>query len=187
MPTPARTSLAEIVAAGRSILEAEGIDGLTMQRVAGAVGVRAPSLYKRVESRGELVRLVVDDVSRELSETVAGAAGSGEPARDLRAAALAFRRFGLAHPRAYALVFGPLPEEVRPGLDTLAAANETILAIAAALAGPERALQGARTLVAWAHGFVSMELAGAFRLGGDIDEAFDFGVEHLALALAERR
>ena len=34
MPTPARTSIPAIVAAGREILEAEGFEGLTMQRVA---------------------------------------------------------------------------------------------------------------------------------------------------------
>lgn len=186
MPTPARTSLAEIVAAGRSILESEGLDALTMQRVAGVVGVRAPSLYKRVRSRGELISLVVEDVARELSTTVAGSARSGDRVRDLHAIARAFRRFGLDHPRSFALIFGPLPEDVRPGLDAVAPATQAVLAIAADLAGPERALEGARTVVAWAYGFVSMELAGAFRLGGDIEAAFDFGVEHLALALAER-
>ena len=35
----------------------------------------------------------------------------------------------------------------------------------------------------WAHGFVSMELAGAFRLGGDVDAAFDFGIDRLTDAL----
>jgi hypothetical protein len=29
-----------------------------------------------------------------------------------------------------------------------------------------------------------MELAGAFQLGGDLDEAFDFGIDRLAAALA---
>ena len=41
----------------------------------------------------------------------------------------------------------------------------------------------ARTVTAWAHGFVTMELAGAFRLGGDVDRAFAYGVDHLAGAL----
>ena len=54
MPTPERTSTEEIVAAGREILEVAGPSGLTMQAVADRVGVRAPSLYKRVRDRDAL-------------------------------------------------------------------------------------------------------------------------------------
>lgn len=50
-----------------------------------------------------------------------------------------------------------------------------MVAPAASLAGPEHALESARLVVAWAHGFVSMELAGAFRLGGNVDTAFALG------------
>jgi hypothetical protein len=38
-----RTSLEEILKAGRAIIETDGIDGLTMQAIADRVGVRAPS------------------------------------------------------------------------------------------------------------------------------------------------
>ena len=47
----------------------------------------------------------------------------------------------------------------------------------ARLVGEMDALEGARTLVAWAHGFVTMELAGAFRLGGDLEAAYAFGID----------
>jgi AcrR family transcriptional regulator len=184
MPTPARTSLEAIVAAGRAVLEAEGLEALTMQRVADAVGVRPPSLYKRVRGRDELVRLVVTDVGRDLAATIRGAVRSGDPARDLDSLARAYRAFAHAHPRAYGLVFGPLPTAVQPELAVLAPANEAVLEVAAALAGADRALDGARMIVAWASGFVSMELAGGFRLGGDVDEAFAFGIDRLRIALA---
>ncbi len=46
----------------------------------------------------------------------------------------------------------------------------------AALAGEENAFAAARVLVPFLHGFVSMDLAGAFRLGGGLDEAFATGV-----------
>ena len=54
----------------------------------------------------------------------------------------------------------------------------------AALAGPDRVLEASRTIVAWASGFVRVELAGAFRLGGDVDAAFEYGVERIAEAIA---
>ncbi len=48
MPTPERTSLAEIVTQAARLLESGGPAAVTMQAVAAAVGVKAPSLYKRV-------------------------------------------------------------------------------------------------------------------------------------------
>ncbi len=47
----------------------------------------------------------------------------------------------------------------------------------------EDALAAARVFTAWATGFLHMELAGAFRLGGDVDEAFRYGLEHLLAGL----
>jgi AcrR family transcriptional regulator len=185
MPTPSRTSLEEIVAAARLSLESDGLDGLTMQRVAEAVGVRAPSLYKHVRSRGDLVRLIADDVARQLAAEL-DAATTGDPRGDLRAQLEAFRAFAHAQPAAYGLLFAQLPDAWRPDTAVLARSSEAALRTAAALAGPDRALEAARTVVAWAHGFVSMELAGAFRLGGDVDAAFAFGVERLGEALARR-
>jgi AcrR family transcriptional regulator len=183
VPTPARTSLESIVAAARGILEADGLAAITMQRVAEVVGVRPPSLYKRVRSRDELVRLVIEDVTAELADRVGRSVRSDDPRHDLRALAHAFRGFGHANPGAYAAIFSRLPEASRPDLTILAPANEAVVATAARLGGPEHALEGARLVVAWAHGFVSMELAGAFRLGGDIDAAFDFGIDRLTDAL----
>jgi hypothetical protein len=40
--------------------------------------------------------------------------------------------------------------------------------------------------VAWANGFIAMELAGAFRLGGDVDRAWEYGIDHVATAIARR-
>ncbi|HEY6608421.1 MAG TPA: TetR/AcrR family transcriptional regulator [Candidatus Limnocylindria bacterium] len=183
MPTPARTSRDEIVSAARTILEAEGPDGLTMQRVAIAVGVRAPSLYKHVRSRGELVHLVLEDAGAHLADEVGGAIGSGDHRRDLEALARAFRQFAHRHPSAYGLLFANLPDDWRPSQTTLAPATDALFATVVGLAGPDRALEGSRMVAAWAHGFITMELAGAFRLGGDVDDAFSYGIDRLASAL----
>lgn len=183
MPTPARTSLDEIVTVGRGLVESEGLDGLTMHKVAAAVGIRAPSLYKHVAGRAELLRLIVEDVVRNLGETLDAAIDGENPRGDLEALVHAFRQFAHDHPEAYRLVFAPMADEWRPERDLLVAASEPVFRTTAALAGPESALAAARMVTAWAHGFMSMELAGAFRIGGDLDEAFDYGVERMLIAL----
>lgn len=184
MPTPSRTSVDEIVTAGRSILEAEGIDGLTMQRVAAAVGVRAPSLYKRVRGRADLIRLIGNDIARDLAETLDAAAATGDPRADLRGLANTFRQFARSQPQAYSLLFAQLPEDSRADPEYNVRASEALLRTASALAGPEHALEAARTVVAWATGFISMELQGSFRLGGDVDRAFAYGIDRLTRSIS---
>ena len=56
---------------------------------------------------------------------------------------------------------------------------------AATKAGGDPPLEAARLFVAFAHGFVSMELAGAFRLGGDVDRAWRTGVATIVDAVAD--
>lgn len=179
MPTPAQTSLAEIVRAGRDAIEDGGLDALTMNRVAAAVGVRAPSMYKRLRDRDELIRLVAEDVARDLSSCLDEAATTGDPSTDLRALLVTARDFAHRHPEGYALVYTRLPQPSRPDREVLARASAALLRTTATLAGEEQALPAARTLVAWLHGFVTMELANAFRLGGDVDAAFEYGVDRL--------
>jgi AcrR family transcriptional regulator len=186
VPTPARTSVEAIVSAGRVILDADGLDGLTMAGIAAAVGVRAPSLHKRVRDRGDLVRLIANDVAGELTVALESSATSGDPATDLRSIAVAFRTWALAHPEAYHLLFDRLPESERVDPEDNARSAAALLRTAAELAGETHALEAARTVVAWANGFLSMELAGAFRLGGDVDAAFEFGVERLTAAIRRR-
>jgi AcrR family transcriptional regulator len=183
VPTPPRTSLEAIVAAGRAVLDREGVDGLTMQRVAAAVGVRAPSLYKHVRDRDALIRLIAGDVLADLGDTLGRAGASGDPGADLRAIAVAFRAWARRHPGGFALLFSPIPDAWRLEPEAGASALDALFRAVAALAGPDQLLEASRTVVAWASGFVAMELAGAFRLGGDVDRAFAFGVDRLADAI----
>jgi AcrR family transcriptional regulator len=187
MPTPSRTSLQDIVSAGRHILESGGLEDLTMARIAHAVGVRPPSLYKHVRDRGDLIRVIGNDTLGQLGGLMTAASGSGDPLRDLRAMACIQRAFAHQHPEAYRLLWLRLPEGWRVDADLNARATEPVLRAVAGLVGEDAKLVAARTFVAWAQGFVGMELAGAFRLGGDVDAAFDYGLECLLEALSRHR
>lgn len=193
MPTPDRTSLPAIVAAGRELLEHAGPSGVTMQAVATKVGVRAPSLYKRVRDRDALITAVaasvIEDLAVELERTEADRVekASAEPdtmdpdeaERDgtdnlLARLAKVYRSFAHAHPEAFRLMF-----TASTPLDALERAAAPVLAAVRDFAGDDEALNAARLVTAWMTGFLQMELAGAFRLGGDVDDAFDYGLDRL--------
>ena len=165
------------------MLEAGGLDALTMQAVADRVGIRGPSLYKRIDSRSALIAAIAADAFAELGREIAAAAGGDDPAEDIRRIADAYRAFAHRAPQSYGLLFANLAPEARPATVEGARAAAPVLALAQRWVGPEDALDAARLLTAFVHGFVSMEQAGAFRLGGDVETAWRYGVETLIRGL----
>ena len=117
---------------------------------------------------------------------MARARATDDPRADLAAAANAYRTFVRGNPNGYALLFTELPSGASPDPAILAALGEPVVAAMARLTGLASSLEGARTLVAWAHGFVSMEMSGAFRLGGDLDAAYAYGVAAILAGVSER-
>jgi AcrR family transcriptional regulator len=180
MPTPERTSREQIIRAGRDILESDGLARLTMQAVADRVGVRAPSLYKRVSGRDELIGLIADALLAELGQRLRAVAGGADVRADLGALAREYRAFAHEHPAGYQLLFARGSGVSPPDPEALAQAVAPVLEMARQLVSPHEVLPAARTFTAWAYGFVGMELAGAFNLGGDVDHAFEFGITRLA-------
>jgi AcrR family transcriptional regulator len=188
-PAPSRTSRTAIVAAGRALLEEEGLDAVTMATVASRVGVRAPSLYKHVRDRAALVAAIATDAGEEVGQVLAAAdpgAGS-DPAARLDGLARAFRTFARRSPRSAALLFLDLGPGAAAPVEVGARAARPVVEVAAALVGQDRALAAARVLTAFAYGFTSMEGAGAFRLGGSVDVSFDLGIATLAEGLRAAR
>lgn len=182
-PARARTSSAEIVDAGRELLEMGGLEAVTMGAVAERVNVRAPSLYKRLPNRAALIAAIGDAAVDDLSRCLARVADGSDPAEALRRMTAAVRTFAHENPRAYELVFMSQPDESRPAPARTAAASAPVVAAAERLVGPDGALAAARLVTAFTHGFISMELNGVFRLGGDLDESFRHGVELVVGAL----
>lgn len=177
MSAPQRVSPQALVSAIREISERDGVDAVTMSSVAAAVGIRAPSLYKRAANRHELLRLAADDAVGELSAGIASLTERlDDPREVLAGVARALRALAARSPKVTALLFcapdplaGPSPEVVAPVMTTLLASVAEI--------APDDPLPAARTLTAWAYGFCMMEQNGGFRQGGDVDAAFEQGLE----------
>jgi len=183
VPAVAKTSDDDIVRAARAIVERDGAGGLSMQAVADEVGVRAPSLYKRFADRSALLAAVELHTLASLGRSLERAAGTGRPASDIDAMGRAYRRFARAHPRLYEMVFGTEASKGEAADRARADAARPLIECVARLVGERRALAAARVLTAFVHGFVSMENAGAFRLGGGVDEAYELGMRMLIRTL----
>jgi AcrR family transcriptional regulator len=189
MPSPPKTTDALIVAAAKKLLESRGRNGFSMKDVADSVGVRAPSLYSRFADRAQILAQVEIAYWRELEAALARAAGGPAAFATLLAQARAYRAFAKAHPEGYALMFDAQAPRTEEGTRARASALAPTLAgfaelVGGARDGDGRALLAARVLTPFLHGFVSMELVGAFRLGGGLDEAFDHGVTTILTGLA---
>ena len=179
MAARAKTSEADIVAAARDLIAAHGAEHLSLQAVAEAVGIRAPSLYKHFDDRAALIAAVREAALHDLAASIAPHARTLPPAAALAEMGRAFRRFARAHPRLYPLLFAGNGAPTEAGRAALA----PVLAVLTPLTGPARALDGARALSAYLHGFMAMELGGTFQLGGSIDAAFEFGLAALIAGL----
>ena len=77
-PVPTRTR-AEIVAAAVALADAEGLPAVSMRSVAAALGTAAPTLYRYLTSRDDLLDLMTDAAAGELKPFPVSEADSGGP------------------------------------------------------------------------------------------------------------
>lgn len=155
----------EILDAAEELLQAEGPDAMSMRRLAEVLGIRAPSLYKHVHGKEEIVAALQERTLRGM----AAALGEAEPG--VRGLAASYRAWALAHPEPYTLVTRhPLDRDrLTPGVEDAAAAP-----LLAAVHGD---IDRARALWALAHGLVDLELAGRFPADADLDAAWRSAVD----------
>ena len=176
-------SRAQVVDAAARIADGEGLERVTVARVASELGIRAPSLYNHVASRDDLVRELSVRALQELGAAIAQAAMGRSRDDALQAIAAAHRRYALDHPGLYAATIrgAPYPEDN----ERVDAANDVLDVVFAVLAGygfeGDDAVHAARALRSALHGFSSLESSGGFGMPADRDESF----RRMVAALAE--
>lgn len=93
-------SRTQITQAAIRVADEEGMEAVTMRRIAAELGTGAMSLYRYVGSRDDLIDLMIDAVFGEIDLP---ARPSGDWRRDLSLAAERTRAVGLRHPWQIAL------------------------------------------------------------------------------------
>ncbi|WP_158277728.1 TetR/AcrR family transcriptional regulator [Pseudosporangium ferrugineum] len=106
-------TIADIKDAARRLLVTGGPTAISLRAIARDVGLTAPALYRYFDGLDALVLAIVSDLFEDLRTTVQDIAAdhAGEEALTRIAhMARGFRRWALAHPAEFALMFGsPVP------------------------------------------------------------------------------
>ncbi|EGD53878.1 TetR/AcrR family transcriptional regulator [Gordonia neofelifaecis] len=101
-PDPVRTTLAD--SAYRLVTE-QGVEALTVRRLAEAAGTSTMAVYSRFGSIGAVAGEVCERGFAEFGAALADVGGSDDPVVDLMCQGLAYLKFATGHPLLYTLMF----------------------------------------------------------------------------------
>jgi AcrR family transcriptional regulator len=171
-----------------------GASALSLKAIATQMGMTAPALYRYYGSRDELLTQLILSTYREIAELVEAAVDvDSTPSGQLTDIAQALRRWAVANPQRYLLLYGtPVPGyHAPPAATELAQRNlDPILSGFAALVD-HHADPGSdsttllRSVTFWTrlHGVLSLELAGHFvGMSIDTDQLYAAEIHNLLAA-----
>jgi AcrR family transcriptional regulator len=144
-------SVERVAGAGVAIADAEGLEALSMRRVAAELGSGTTSLYRYIKNRDELLDLMVDAVAGDAEARV----WSGDWRTDLTALAHDQRTLMLRHPWLGSLL------STRPALgpNFLRRMDDALAAVAELTADATRGANAISLIHDYVRGAVSRELA----------------------------
>ena len=169
-----------VIFAAAEIADAEGLDKLTLTRVADVLGVRQPALYRHVAGYDDLLRSLSlrgrEILAQRLADAAVGLSGNDAVA----AVGHAWRKMVRDHPGIYAAT----DRYPCAGDAELEAAVERVLAVLGqVLRGfdltEEDRVHAARALRSAFHGFSHLESGDGHPLPHDPEDTFDHLVELL--------
>jgi AcrR family transcriptional regulator len=106
-----------------AVLEADGLGGLTIRRVAADADTSPPALYELFGDRAGLVGEVFSEGFRRLAARLAETEETNDPLADLRTCLDAFSDFARANPVLAEVMFSRPFADFEPGREELAAAR----------------------------------------------------------------
>ena len=175
MPYPNRVDKARIVQMAHQLIADEGVDALSLNKLASLLGVKAPSLYRHVGNKEQLLQavnlLTLNQLFSALDNAITHARDA--PSSQLVAILQAYRRYAHAQPQLYMLAMTTKPGEGRPDEDALVQMVLPLQGLIKQISGEEKSLAALRGAFALVHGYVMLELNEQLQRGGDLDETFD--------------
>jgi len=171
------TQREQILRAACDLLVTGGLDGLSMRKLAGQLGVTPPALYRHYESKEKVLVAVVGEAFKVFAQYLQRALEGRTPRERFGLTGRSYLAFALEHPQYYALLHAAheimghdaLPHEATDHASTVGQFMvdrvREGMECGMLKKGPPETV--ARTMWAHAHGLVSIYHRGLFR----IDEA----------------
>jgi AcrR family transcriptional regulator len=186
-PRKVRLDTTTVVQAAVELIEAEGLEALSLGRLARQLGVQTPSLYNHIDGLPGLYRELALLSTHKLGEVVGNAAIGRSGSAALLAMAEAYRAYVKGHYGLYMTGIRSSGQQTPIDID-LQASQERVVHIALAVVGSfglqdKEALHAVRGLRSIVHGFATLEVAGGFGLPLDCDESFHRLIELFAHSL----
>jgi AcrR family transcriptional regulator len=164
-----------VVSAAAGLADAEGLETVTLARLAARLGVRSPSLYAHVDGVADLRRRLGARAAAELADLLAVAAAGKSKLAGLRALANTYRSYAREHPGSYAAV--QRAPDGEPGSEAAVAAQRLVDVILAVLGGyglsGDEAIHAVRVVRAALHGFVVLERGDGFAIPLSLDATYE--------------
>jgi AcrR family transcriptional regulator len=174
-------SRAEVLTAALALIDADGVEALSMRRLGTALGRDPMRLYRHASSKDALIDAVVDLVLSELPMPAVPEGGDWEEA--LRRTAHAFRALALAHPYVVPLlVTRPLatPLPMRP-LGTLRPLEALLALLIGAGFDGRGALHAYRLYIGFLYGHMLNELQERVQDPDENDDLLRLGLYRLPI------
>ncbi len=173
MPHRMGLDQASVVEAAARLVDEEGIEQLSLGRLAERLGIRVPSLYNHIAGLPGLKHDLALYCLRELRDCITRATVGKSRAEAIIALADAYRAYARQTPGRYALTLQAPPPDDQ---EVQAVAQQVVEVVLAVLApyklGEEDAIHAIRGLRSIVQGFISLEVAGGFGIPTDTDASF---------------
>lgn len=102
---PTRDTRQQLLEKARDILIAEGLEKLSMRKVASACDLSAPAIYRHFADKDDLLSAAVAEGARLFSHFLLGALTEVTPLARLKKLGQRYFDFALEHPKDYELLF----------------------------------------------------------------------------------
>jgi AcrR family transcriptional regulator len=170
-----------VVEAAAAIADADGLDAVTLARLAATLKVRTPSLYVHVASLDDVRRRLAARGARELADALQEEAAGKARTDALYAIAAAYREYAREHPGTYLAL--QRAADVAGSPDAERVVRVVVAVLHGYGIGGDEAIHATRAVRSALHGFAALEAQGGFGLEQDVDRSFAYLVDTLDRAL----